>query len=90
MSGTVARAFVAVVFVLSLPVACWQIRHAWRHELERDRIIREAHEQAEIAREVDRLEVLYSLPAFDPAWDAGCERLWDAIRDEQQKKGDQT
>lgn len=23
-----------------------------------------------------------------PQWDAGCERLWDAIRDEQNHKGD--
>ncbi|MGW3144887.1 hypothetical protein ACWDG1_09435 [Streptomyces sp. NPDC001177] len=25
-------------------------------------------------------------PACDPAWDAGLERLWDAVRDEQQKE----
>lgn len=29
-------------------------------------------------------------PAFDPAWEAGRERLWDAVRDNQnQHKGDQ-
>lgn len=31
---------------------------------------------------------IYNLPAYDPAWNAGLERLWDAVRDEQQK-GDQ-
>lgn len=45
-------------------------------------------EQATAAREIDELELLYSQPAYDPAWNAGLERLWDALRDEQQK-GDQ-
>lgn len=45
-------------------------------------------EQAETTRQVDELELLYSLPAYDPAWAAGMERLWDAIRDEQQKEAD--
>jgi hypothetical protein len=38
----------------------------------------------------DRCQLLISeldADPFDPRWDAGCERLWDAIRDEQ--KGDQ-
>lgn len=42
---------------------------------------------------LDQLELAWDAPAYgettvDPAWDAGCERLWDAIRDERQK-GDQ-
>jgi hypothetical protein len=59
-----------------------------RRKSERARLIREARELVAAAREVDELELLYSVPAYDPALDAGCERLWDAIRDEQQK-GDQ-
>lgn len=38
----------------------------------------------------DRCQLLISelnADPYDPKWDAGCERLWDAIRDEQ--KGDQ-
>lgn len=41
---------------------------------------------------LDQLELAWGAPAYgeaavDPAWAAGCERLWDAIRDVQ--KGDQ-
>lgn len=43
---------------------------------------------AEVA-EVEALEAQLALPDYDRAWDAGCERLWDAIRDEQ-NQGDQT
>lgn len=44
---------------------------------------------AAIDEGLDRLfERLGPPPADDPVWDAGCERLWDAIRDERQK-GDQ-
>lgn len=35
--------------------------------------------------EADPLELLYLAPAFDAELDAGCARMWDAIRDEQQK-----
>jgi hypothetical protein len=30
----------------------------------------------------DELELIYALPAYDPAWDAGRERLWNPIHDE--------
>ena len=44
---------------------------------------------AAIDEGLDRLfERLGPPPAYDPAWDAGCERLWDAIRDSQHTKGD--
>lgn len=39
----------------------------------------------------DRCQLLISeldADPYDPRWDAGCERLWDAIRDEQNHKGD--
>lgn len=37
----------------------------------------------------DELELLYLSRAYDPAWDAGRERLWDAVRDQQnQTKGE--
>lgn len=73
-------------FYALLAVCLW--RRERRRPLERDQIIAAAVDRA-AARELDQLELLYSLPAYDPAWDAGCERMWDAIRDEQQnQKGD--
>jgi hypothetical protein len=39
----------------------------------------------------DRCQLLISeldADPLNPKWDAGCERLWDAIRDEQNHKGD--
>lgn len=38
--------------------------------------------------EADPLELLYRAPAYDAALDAGCDRLWDAVRDEQTKPSD--
>jgi hypothetical protein len=35
--------------------------------------------------EADQLELLYRAPAYDAALDAGCDRLRQAIRDEQNK-----
>lgn len=52
---------------------------------ERDRIVREAHARAELARKTDDIELARAAAVSDAAWDAGLERLWDAIRDEQQK-----
>lgn len=89
MSTFEALWIVAAVIGVSLPTVYRQIRRANQVvESERDRIIREAHARAAAAREVDDL-VLAALPAHDPAWNAGLERLWDAIRDEQQN-GDHT
>jgi hypothetical protein len=63
-----------------LAVGLW--RRGRRHPLERAQVLA-------AAREVDELELLYAMPACNPAWDAGRERLWDAVRDEQQnQKGD--
>jgi hypothetical protein len=54
---------------------------------ERDRIVREAHERARLAGEIDQLELAYA--AAD--WDEARERLWDAIRDEHTNhQGDQS
>ena len=39
----------------------------------------------------DRCQLLISeldADPLNPRWDAGCERLWDAIRDEQNQKGE--
>jgi hypothetical protein len=57
---------------------------------DRDRIVREAHERAQLAAARDAIELAHAAQVPDPAWEAGLERLWDAIRDEQQKqKGEQ-
>ena len=91
MSTLEAALIVAAVVLVGLPVTYLQIRRAQRHDAARSDLIAHASVlSTEGAREVDELELLYSLPDYDPAWEsAGCERLWDAIRDEQQK-GEQT
>jgi hypothetical protein len=86
MSTLEAALIIAAVLVVGLPVTYVQIRRAQRHDSERDRIIRASLLTPEAAREVDDLELLYSQPAYDKAWDAGRERLWDAVRDNQQKE----
>lgn len=85
MSTTTAAAALTVIafFVSSVTAAYLLIRRAMRHEARHHQFLRE---QAETTRQVDELELLYSLPAHDPAWAAGMERLWDAIRDEQHKE----
>lgn len=91
MSTLEAALIIAAVLGVGLPVTYVQIRRARRHDSERDRIIRASLLTPEAAREVDDLELLYSQPAYDKAWDAGCERLWDAIRDEHTNhQGDQS
>ncbi|MFE7972965.1 hypothetical protein [Streptomyces shenzhenensis] len=87
-SHAIAIAILAFL-AASLAGGIWQVRRAARTESTRDRIVREAHERAEAAREADALELLYSLPAYDRVWAAGRDRLWDAIHDDQQKEGDQ-
>lgn len=89
MSTLEAALIVAVVVLVGLPVSFLQIRRAQRADAARDQILHASVLSTEGAREVDELELLYSLPAHNPVWDAGGERLWDAIRDEQQK-GEQT
>lgn len=110
MSATVEQFLViAAVILVGLPASLVLVRRARRHDSVRDRIIRASLLDPTAAREVDDLELLFSLPdydraaasvddgltdlfeqlgpppAYDPAWEPGLERLWDAIRDEQQK-----
>lgn len=81
MSDLTAAAIVALLIGFALAAVCWQARRAQQADSGRGRIIREAHQRAVMAREIDELELIYDLPAYDPAWDPGRERLWDAIRD---------
>ncbi|MDX3520767.1 hypothetical protein [Streptomyces scabiei] len=67
--------------LLTVVIVASILRAALRHRRDRP----DVHEQAGVAREVDDLELLYGMPAYDPAWNAGFDRLWDAVRDEQQK-----
>lgn len=88
MSATAEQlAVIAAVILIGLPISIAQVRRARRHDSERDRIIRASLLTPEAAREVDDLELLYSQPAYDKAWDAGRERLWGAIRDEHNQQG---
>lgn len=84
-----ATAVLAVLAFLGFlgAAACRQLRAAGRQT---DRIIRETLDGADLAAQVDDLELLWDVPAYqqpDPDLDAGCDRLWDAIRDEQQQGG---
>jgi hypothetical protein len=45
------------------------------------------HDQANAVREIDDLELLYSLPAYDPEWEAGRRRLHDAINNDTDTEG---
>lgn len=87
MSRLLIAILVVALLAGAVPVTRWQARRARRHDSVRDCIIRQSLLDPDAAREVDDLELLLSLPAYDPAWDAGRERLWDAARDKQ--KGDQ-
>lgn len=83
--STIATALVVIV-IISAAGTYAVLR--WAVPAESDRMIRETHERADVAREIDALELAYALPSYTPPdleLDAGCERLWDAIRDEQQK-----
>lgn len=103
MTSTAAFAIVGYIVVTSLFGTGLLVLRARRRESERARIVRESQvrtwsEEAQrwvtwpstTRAELAELELLYALPAYDQALDAGCERLWDAVRDEQQKqKGEQ-
>lgn len=52
---------------------------------DRGRIIREAHARAEEAARRDPIELARAAAVSDAAWDAGVERLWDAVRDAQKE-----
>lgn len=89
MSATVEQLLViAAVILVGLPASVALVRRARRHDSVRDRIIRASLLSPEAAAEVDDLELLYGMPAYDPALAEGCERLWDAIRDTN-TEGDQ-
>lgn len=88
MSTTAAALTVLVSLTISLGGTYAVLRWAMPAESTRDRLIREAHARAVVAHEIDDLELAYNLPALDPAWDAGRERLWDAVRDNQHKGED--
>lgn len=86
---------VAAVLVVALVGGLWQLRAARREDARQERFIREhcwpsalrvpcAPDNAPGINlaDADECALIYSLPAVDPAWDAGLERLWDAARDE--------
>lgn len=88
--SVVVYTVVAVIVGLYTVIGVCLYRREHRRPLDRDRIIREAHQRAVVAHEIDDLELAYNLPALDPAWDAGRERLWDAVRDNHNTtQGDQ-
>lgn len=86
MSTIEAALTVVAVLVVSLAGAYRLIDRAQRRVSSRGRIVREAHQRAEQARVLDPV----TLAATDPAWEAGRERMWDAIHDNNhnQAKGD--
>lgn len=87
--STVVYCVVTAIVTAYIVLAVALYRREQRRPLERDRIVAAAHARATAAHEIDDLELAWSLPALDPAWDAGRERLWDAVRDNQnQTKGD--
>ncbi|MCX4703919.1 hypothetical protein [Streptomyces sp. NBC_01373] len=101
--NTAPAAVVTLLIILGIgvPALWWQIRQAARHESQRDRIIREAHERATEAarRDGHTLAAAASaerLPADiedhltwflidHPDVAEGFARLRQAVRDEQQK-----
>lgn len=95
MSGYTAGAIVACVLAFGLAACCWQIRRAERSLSERDQIIADARNRTGLPAAApdnqpgadyeaqDFCELTWAMPAFDPAWDAGRERLWNDVRDTQ-------
>lgn len=104
MSTPAAIAVVVAVLAVSLTGSYWAVRRLRDAASTRDRLIAEARERAGLPPAApdnqpgnnhawaDECALIYSLPAYDPAWDAGMERLWDAIRDNQNQhdRGDHT
>jgi hypothetical protein len=70
-------AIVAAVLAVGYPAARWQIRRAARHESERDRLIRAAHDvgpdSLRLLQDTDRY--LERIAAGDPELNAGLTRL---------------
>lgn len=87
-----AIALIAALMALYAAVALWLMRQEGKRQPDRDRILRDsvARDPVETTPGTDvavqdALELLYSMPAYDPAWEAGMELLWNAAHDEQQK-----
>jgi hypothetical protein len=75
---TVVTAIVALYVVLAVCL----YRRERRRPLERDRLIREAHQRAEAARDLDAIALAWELPPYagpEPA--AALERLRQAVND---------
>ncbi|KOG21769.1 hypothetical protein [Streptomyces viridochromogenes] len=106
MSTLGAALILLAVLGFSLTALFWQIGRARRVESERDRIIREAEQHdvgpdaLRLLQELDAhldayaaaVHGLYEQPHIspDPVLAAGRERLWDAVRDNQNHhQGDQ-
>ena len=70
-----------LLWSLVVAVLAWQTRQALREPLERDRITAAADERAADAAALDDLELIWSMPEYDPELDAGCDRLRQAIRE---------
>jgi hypothetical protein len=90
---------VIVLAALGAVVCAMQVRRALREPLERDRIIHEARQRTGLADTTpgidtglqDACELIWDLPAYGtpaPDLDAFCDRLRDAIRNEQRKDQD--
>lgn len=95
MSTLTAVLIIAAAVAVFGPAVWWQFRAAARDEARKGQFIREHcrppvlrvppapdNEQGINLADADECALIYSLPAVDPSWDAGLERLWDAARDE--------
>lgn len=82
MRTAVADNLIVAITLGLIAVAVWLTCSARRAiktaESHHDRIVREAHERANLARDLDDMELVRSLAA-------GCEQLRDAIHNEQQE-----
>lgn len=101
MSSQTAAVFTGIVFAAWVVVAIWWTSRSLRNAANvRDRIIADARARTGLTppapdnvpginlADHDECELLWSVPAHtprDPRLDAGCDRLLEAIRDEQHK-----
>jgi hypothetical protein len=84
---------VVAVLAVGVPATRWQIRRAARHESERDRLIRAAHQQAETARLLDLITLaepdpltrhyLERIEAGDPELLARLDQLFQDVHREE-------
>lgn len=87
MSTVSAFLTVLAVVVVGLASSYWHIRRAMGEESRRNRIIREARERAEAARQLDPTMLARAAGPADPHWVDRNERLLRALRGEQQDGG---